>query len=148
MREIFSNGIIVGKSTAPLPTGDISISQLFDLVFVHPEVVGNFMEHGKTDFFAELIGVGKILQQRFSENSNLVRQQRQVETRSFRKRNTLVDAVQGVTARIKSFGSQESPRRPLFYDELNVTQLFAKLARQPIDDSADFISKLIVIQAA
>jgi hypothetical protein len=124
-------GFPIVRRNAKLGTRNTLITQFFDLVFIHAEVVSDFMEHGQADLFAEPVGVGKVLQ---------------VQDRSFRKRNTLVDAVQGVTARIESFGSQESPRRPLFYNELNVAQLFAKSPRQSIDDSGDFFSKLIVVQ--
>ena len=60
----------------------------------------------------------------------------------------MVNAVQGVTARIEAFGSEESPRRLLFYDELNVAQLLAKSARQSINNAGDFFSKLIVSQGS
>jgi len=104
------------------------------------------MEHCQADLFTELIGSGKVLQQGLGENGDFVREERRVESRSFRQRNTLVDAVQSVSARIESFGTQESRGRPLFDNELYIAQLIAKSARQSIDDSADFFSELSVVQ--
>ena len=85
----------------------LSVSQIFDLIFVHAEVVSDFVQHRQADFFAQLVGVGKVFEQRFGEDGNLVGQQRQVEARSFREGHALINTVQAIVAWIESLGAQE-----------------------------------------
>lgn len=69
--------------------------------------MGDFMQYGETELFAQIIRVGKILQQRLDKYGNLIGQQRRVEVRPFRQRNALVNAVERVVARIETLGAQE-----------------------------------------
>jgi len=83
------------------------VSQIFDLFFIHAEVVGDFVQNRQANFFVEILGIGKIFEQRCSEYGNLIRQERRIETGSVRQRHALIDAVKRFVARIESFGAQK-----------------------------------------
>jgi len=51
----------------------------------------------------------------------------------------------GVFLGIHILGEQEFCRWPVFDDELDVTQLLAELARQPVDQPGDFFANVLMI---
>ncbi len=50
----------------------LSVSQIFDLVFVHAKVMRDFMQHRQANLRAQFFRVRKIFEQRLGENRNLI----------------------------------------------------------------------------
>ena len=108
--------------------------------------MGDFMQDREANFFTQVIWVRKILQQRFGEYGNLIRQQRRIEVRSFGQRHAFIDSIKRVVPGIEPFGAQQFIRGPFIDNDLDIMQLVTKLARQFIDNLRDRYFNLVVIQ--
>src|SRR5690242_9799182 len=80
------------------------VAQFFDLTFVHAEIMGDFVEHGKTDLRAQFFEIGKIFAQRLGEYRDFVREQRRVQSRWLRQRHALINSEQSIAPRMQPFG--------------------------------------------
>ena len=104
------------------------------------------MQDRQTNFLAQLVRIGEILQQRLGKYGNLVGQQRRIERGAVGERDALVNAVQRLFARIEAFGPQEFFAGPRLDDDLDVAQLLAELFGQLVDYPGDCFSDFAVIQ--
>lgn len=68
-----------GQESVPRPHHDYSelpwlISQFVDFIFVHAEVVSEFVQHRKANLLTQFFGIGKIFEQGLSENRDFIGQ--------------------------------------------------------------------------
>jgi len=108
--------------------------------------MGDLVQHRQADFLAQLVRVGEIFQQGLGEYGNLIGQHGWIERRAIGQGRALVEAIQRIFARVEAFGPQEFFARPLFDDDFDVAQLFAKFSGQSVDHPNDFVSDIAVIQ--
>ena len=76
------------------------ITQLFDLIVVHTEVVADLVYYGKSNLFAQFIGIREVAEQRFGEQSYFVRQDRRIERGPVGQRDSFVEPVDDLFVRI------------------------------------------------
>jgi hypothetical protein len=92
------------------------ISQLFNLLLVHTEEVGNFMQYGQADLIPQLESIRKITQERLGEDGNPVREESRIKDGSFGQGSSFIKTIQHV-----SFGIEterfESPSSSFFLDD-------------------------------
>lgn len=129
----------VGQARNPRSRSDV-----FQLGFIHPEVVSQFMEHRLSDFVTDFAFIGADRLDVFLVQDNAVRTDRQVEHTSPRGRHTLKHSQNHVSSLVRPSVpcghtrlSPKTPWRLVLNENREVVHPFAKFFGKCIEDFRD-----------